>query len=180
MKRLWIPVFAAMLFPLAVVAQESKPEANPVTGTVREIVARQAKNMVAAAEEMPADKYDFHPTPQQMSFTHLVVHMVGSNFFLCSKISGAAAPDSSKVADTDSKDKLVAALKASFDFCTDALNKTDDSKLGDTVTLFGGRAAPRAAALIALTNDFADHYSMAAMYLRLNGMLPPTAQPKKE
>ena len=34
-------------------------------------------------------------------------------------------------------------------------------------------------ALIALTNDWADHYSAAAMYLRLNGLLPPTAQPKK-
>jgi hypothetical protein len=34
----------------------------------------------------------------------------------------------------------------------------------------------RASAMIALTNDFADHYSAAAMYLRLNGLLPPTAQ----
>jgi hypothetical protein len=25
----------------------------------------------------------------------------------------------------------------------------------------------------------ADHYSSAAVYLRANGMLPPTAQPKK-
>jgi hypothetical protein len=55
----------------------------------------------------------------------------------------------------------------------------DDSKLGDTVELGGGREGPRAFALIALTNDWADHYSAAAMYLRLNGLLPPTAQEKK-
>jgi hypothetical protein len=30
-----------------------------------------------------------------------------------------------------------------------------------------------------LTADLADHYSTAGMYLRLNGLLPPTAQPKK-
>jgi hypothetical protein len=42
--------------------------------------------------------------------------------------------------------------------------------------LFGGRTGPRAAAMIALTNDFADHYAMAAIYLRLNGLLPPTAK----
>jgi hypothetical protein len=81
--------------------------------------------------------------------------------------------------DTDEKDKLVAALKASFDFCTAALGKVDDSKLADEVELFGGRKGPRAFALIALTNDWADHYSSAAIYLRLNGLLPPTAQPKK-
>jgi hypothetical protein len=55
----------------------------------------------------------------------------------------------------------------------------DDSKLADEVELFGGRKGPRAFAMIALTNDWADHYSSAAMYLRLNGLLPPTAQAKK-
>ena len=52
-------------------------------------------------------------------------------------------------------------------------------KVTDKIELFGGRKGPRAFALIALTNDWADHYSSAAMYLRLNGLLPPTAQPKK-
>ncbi len=59
------------------------------------------------------------------------------------------------------------------------MTHVDDSKLGETIEVFGGRQAPRAFALIALTNDWADHYSAAAMYLRLNGLLPPTAQPKK-
>ena len=63
--------------------------------------------------------------------------------------------------------------------CSTALSKVDDSKLGDEVELFGGHKGPRAFALFALTNDWADHYSSAAMYLRLNGLLPPTAQPKK-
>ena len=30
-----------------------------------------------------------------------------------------------------------------------------------------------------LAADLADHYAMAAMYLRMNGMLPPTAQKKE-
>jgi hypothetical protein len=37
----------------------------------------------------------------------------------------------------------------------------------------------RAFALIAFTNDWADHHGSAAMYLRSNGMLPPTALAKK-
>ena len=79
------------------------------------------------------------------------------------------------------KSALVGALKASFDFCTTSLAKVDDTKLGDTIHAYGGqlRAPPRAWALIALTNDWADHYSASATYLRLNGLLPPTAQPKK-
>jgi hypothetical protein len=158
--------------------QASAPEVNPVSNAVRYSVERASKNMVSAADEMPADKYNFHPTPAQMSFGKLVSHMIGSNFGLCSKISGIAAPAEEKASETDPKDKLVSSLKASFDFCTQSLAKVDDSNLGEQLTVFGGRKLSRAAAMIALTNDFADHYSMAAIYLRLNGLLPPTAQAK--
>jgi hypothetical protein len=30
-----------------------------------------------------------------------------------------------------------------------------------------------------LSGGWADHYAAAAQYLRLNGILPPSAQPKK-
>jgi hypothetical protein len=173
MKRILIvfTLFAAT----AVFAQDK----NPVTSVVKEILPRQQKNLVAAVEEMPADKFGFHPTPPQMTFGHLVLHIIESNNYLCAKISDVPELKPTGLKDTDEKDKLVAALKASFDFCTAALGKVDDSKLADEVELFSGRKGPRAFALIALTNDWADHYSSAAMYLRLNGLLPPTAQPKK-
>ena len=157
-------------------AQDNK---NPVTSVVKEILPRQQKNLVAAAEEMPADKFGFKPTPAQMTFGNLVLHIIQSNSYLCAKIGEVPETKTPGLKATDGKDKLVAALKASFDFCSTALGKVDDSKLGDTVELFGGREGPRAFALIALTNDWADHYGAAAMYLRLNGLLPPTAQEKK-
>ena len=153
---------------------------SPVTSVVREILPRQEKNLVGAAEEMPAGKFGYKPTEQQMTFAHLILHIIGSNYHLCSTIGDAAEVKASvPLKEADGKEKLVAALKASFDFCNTTLTKVDDSKLGDEVELFGGRKGPRAFALIALTNDWADHYSSAAMYLRLNGLLPPTAQPKK-
>jgi uncharacterized damage-inducible protein DinB len=154
-------------------------EKNPVTSVAREILPRQQKNLVAAAEEMPANKFDYKPTEQQMPFGHLILHIVESNNHLCSKIGDVPEIKAAPLKESDGKEKLVAALKASFEFCATALAKVDDSKLGDEVELFGGRKGPRAFALIALTNDWADHYSSAAIYLRLNGLLPPTAQPKK-
>jgi len=165
-----------LLSATALLAQEK----NPVTSVVREILPRQQKNLVAAVEEMPADKFSYKPTDKQMTFGHLVLHIVESNNYLCSRI-GDLPEVKAKVPlkESDGKEKLVAALKASFDFCATALAKVDDSKLSDEVELFGGRTGSRAFALIALTNDWADHYGSAAMYLRLNGLLPPTAQPKK-
>jgi hypothetical protein len=81
--------------------------------------------------------------------------------------------------ETDPKEQLVAAVKASFNFCSDALTKMDDSKLGDTIELFGGEHFPRSLAAMGLASSLSDHYSTAAMYLRLNGIEPPRAQPRR-
>ena len=87
--------------------------ANPVTTTVRQLVDRQGKNIIAAAEEMPAEKYGYHPTEAQMSFAHLISHIIESNNFLCAKISDQEEAKS-EVKDSDGKAKLVPALKASL------------------------------------------------------------------
>jgi hypothetical protein len=157
-------------------AADSAQVANPVSSTVKSQMARFAKNMVAAAEAMPAEKFDFKPSPEMNAYGHLVLHILQTNNLLCSKISAAAVPDV-RLADTDSKEKLVAALKASFDYCSAALANIDDSKLGDPLVLFGNRPSNRAGALIALSDGWYDHYSTQAIYLRLNGILPPSAQP---
>src|SRR5271154_974083 len=183
MKRLLLSFVLAMISPLAAGAQQgaapsasAAPVANPVSTAVRSILERQSKNIIAATEEMPADKYSYQPTPAQITFGHLVMHMANSNFHLCSMISGAELPKMDELKETDVKDKLTGALKSSFDFCTQTLAKVDDSKLGEVVFTRGTFTLTRASAMIALTNDFADHYGGAAMYLRLNGLLPPTAQ----
>jgi DinB superfamily len=155
------------------------PVANPVSTFVRAGVARYGKNMVAAAEAMPADKYSFKPSPEMNSYGHLMMHIAQTNNTFCSKISGKASPDV-KIAETDPKDKLVAAMKDSFAFCTAALENVDDSKLGEQFVLFGTRPISRGGALVALGGSWTDHYATQAIYLRLNGILPPTAQPEKK
>jgi hypothetical protein len=159
-------------------APDMSPVANPVSGFVKAGVARYGKNMVAAAESMPAEKYSFKPSPEMNSFGHLAMHIAQTNNLFCSKISGQTEPDV-KMSETDPKDKLVAAIKDSFAFCTTALASVDDSKLGEQFLLFGNRPISRGGALVALGGSWTDHYATQAIYLRLNGILPPTAQPAK-
>ena len=168
-----VAAFVASFVPLAASAQSS----NPVSDTVKKIVDQRSKIIVAAAEEMPADKYSFRPTPQQMTFGHLIMHLAQSNNFLCATIAGTKPDTQAKLSDTDPKDTLVAALKSSFEYCSGVMNKADDSKLGEMLPMFRGPAS-RAAVMITLTDDLYDHYSAEAMYLRLSGLLPPTAQRK--
>ena len=160
-------------------SQAPAPVKDPVTAGLRTLLPRSRSNTLGALGAMPADKFSYKTTPDQMSFAHLVVHIVGFNNGFCAKAADVAGPKVEEVKESDSKDKLLAAATASYDFCAEALGKMDDSKLGDTIELFAGRQAPRAMADLILASGWADHYAAAAMYLRLNGILPPSAQPKK-
>ena len=162
----------------AATPQAAAPVKNPVTTVLRTSLAGRQKNILAAIDAMPADKFAYKPTPDQMTFGHLVVHIIESNNGLCAKVADVPAPKVEEFKETDSKDKLLAAARASFDFCSTALANPDDSKLGDNVD-FGRVQGPRAMGVFFLVGGWADHYGAAAMYLRLNGILPPSAQPKK-
>jgi hypothetical protein len=167
----WLLVFASMLCPSL-----SAQEKSPVAAAIRDAEQGRSKNMVAAAEEMPADRFSFKATPMQMSFGHLTLHIADGNYLFCSKIGGVSAPQLPKLGETDPKDKLVERMRSSFDFCGMALAKLDDSNLGEMLTLFGERKASRAMTILMLAGSWADHYSLQATYLRLNGHLPPTAK----
>jgi len=162
------------------VSLAAQDPAAPVAYALRSITKRSEANLVAAAEEMPAGKYGFKPTPAQMTFGAVIAHLAGGNDFLCSRIGGVTAPKRAEVAKDAPKDKLVARLRETFEFCQTTLAKADDSKLGEKVPFFGGSEISRAGAMFAAAEDWADHYSQLANYLRLNGLLPPTAKGKQQ
>jgi hypothetical protein len=183
-------IAAALLLAALAVAQTSKPMSdptpptatapaqikNPVSSALRDALPGRQKNTIAAVEAMPTEKFGFKPSDDQITFGHLVAHMVQANYTLCGNATAVPAPKVEEAKDTDTKDKLVAALKASFDFCANTLAKMDDSKLGETVEGPGGQPFSRARFALGIASNWADHYAEAAMYLRLNGILPPTAK----
>ena len=148
----------------------------PVAAAFRDFAATEAKNLLAAAKDIPADKYGYKPTPAQMSVGDIVQHLNQGNDFLCGTIAGTKAPARAKLTGTSSKAELVALLVQTFAFCTTSLAGVDDSKLTEELPMFGGQKMSRAAVMTLTTGDWADHYSQLAIYMRLNGMLPPTAK----
>jgi len=182
MNVLRISGAVALLLPalLAAQAPASAPamNPNPVATAAQRINTRYSGFLLAAADQVPADKLGYKPTPAQLSFGDVWAHLVEANFGICGAIAGTPAANVPKVKGTDSKDALVAALKASFTYCDGVLAKTTDGNLGETVDM-GFMKGSRAAALFIYLGDLADHYSQVSNYMRINGMLPPSAQPKK-
>ncbi|HKP48949.1 MAG TPA: DinB family protein, partial [Gemmatimonadales bacterium] len=84
---------------------------SPVSEALRRTRERSGKNLVDAAEAMPEAKYGFKPTPAQMSFGDILVHLAEGNDFLCSAVAGTTAPKRSEVKVEAGKEKLIARLR---------------------------------------------------------------------
>lgn len=173
-KMMYFTVLGAgmLLLPLALSAQS----ANPVSTALKSALRAATSRMVASAQLMPADKYSFKPTPESMSFGQLILHVGNSNDAMCQWVSGAAPAPKTTLTATSPKDELIEFLKKSFAYCDQSFQNVDDSKLGSMVPAFGGRKITQAQLMFTLTGDWEDHYSQQAAYLRLNGILPPTAR----
>ena len=183
-------VIAALAAPVCLAAQNPAPAAtaNPITTSFRNRITAMHRNIAQAFDSIPESKFSYKPTPAQLSFGYIAQHIADDDYFFCNNfgtIKGTRAAEDTATADsvkaTWPKAKLVEQLKASFAFCDQAIAQVDDAKLGESVTMtFRGnsRQVPRAAMVLGHAMDLADHYSQLANYMRLNGMLPPTALPR--
>jgi len=172
MKRL--VCLAAICFLMPVAARAQSAASDPISNRLRQLLDSEAKNLVAAAQEFPVDKYTFHPTPEGMTVGNTMSHIAQVNNRACALVSGADAPPYTKPGETD-KDKLVEGLQASMDFCRQQFAGLTDAKLAETIPT---REGTRFGAALEVTNDLIDHYATLSVYLRISGLLPPTAQKK--
>jgi hypothetical protein len=101
-------------------------------------------------------------------------HIAQINNRACALITGVDPLPYVKPGETE-KDKLVEGLKASMDFCRQQFAGLTDAKLAEPIS---SREGTRFGAVLEVTNDFIDHYATLSVYLRINGLLPPTAQKK--
>jgi DinB superfamily len=166
-------------WPLVILLSVAPPvlaaQANPVTDAVRRMATLSGRHVLDAARAMPADRYGFKPTAGQMTFGELIAHIEGDNRKTCASLSGTQPPAEERLSGTDSKEKLVAALERSINFCYTALAQARDTRLGDEVSWYGSNTT-RAMPTLGLLTDWADHYGGQAIYLRLSGITPPTAR----
>ena len=196
--RTFSKALTALAFPTLLAAQQpapppapapaTAPVVNPITAAFKGRIGGLSRNIAQAFDSIPEAKFSYKPTPAQLSIGFIAQHVASDNYIFCDQFGekksslpekDTATPDSVKA--TWPKDSLVAKLKASFAFCQDAIGQLEDGKLGDMVTLsFGGRSreVARISMVLGHALDLADHYSQLANYMRLNGLIPPTALPR--
>ncbi|MEI7582296.1 DinB family protein [Runella sp.] len=135
---------------------------------------------LAVAEAMPEEKYAYKPTPEEMTFGFQFVHMAGNMYFLSAKlIRGIDTPIDinallAKATEGKmSKKEIVELLSNAFDYAEATIAQMTDKTLEEELDYWGGHSTKRK--IVFLLNDHQTHHrGQLIVYLRLNGIKPPT------
>src|ERR1700730_4451703 len=171
----------------------SFPQAQPsqqvstIASNVDRDINRVEKEIVEAAEAMPADKFNFSPESLNIpgsnfkgvrTFAVQVKHIAPSNFYIWSPLTGDKLPeglgdDGNGPANIRTKPEIIQFLKDSFALGHRAAATLTAQNLFETPD--GSKSTRLQLAEFAVAHAF-DHYGQMVEYLRMNGIVPPASR----
>ena len=145
-----------------------------LTLEIKELHDRIREDVVRSAERMPAEHFDFQPTPDVRTFGQLVGHVATNLYVMCAAAGTQNNPQPALVEQTVSgKTDLVDALKAAYDYCEEALASLNDVNGLNKVT--ASREGTRLSFLVAAIEHTSLHYGNMVTYMRLKGLVPASS-----
>ena len=138
---------------------------------------RAKEYTVSYLNTMPDRKYSFKPVDSIRSFAMQMLHLSQGNLFLMSLATGEQAPDWAQ-ADLEhsptaqSKDSVMYYVTSSYDFCRNAVDKSDVNKWAEIKEIFGYKAS-RFAFMQKSFEHQTHHRGQTTIYIRLQGIRPP-------
>jgi uncharacterized damage-inducible protein DinB len=176
-SRILILLFLAVVSPVALA------QIGPSVGQALDVwIANTEKEVVAAADAMPEEKYAFAPTAGEFTgvrtFAEQVKHLSAANYQLAARIldenpshgeHNETAPDSIK-----GKAQIMEYVRGSFAALHRAVVTISETNMLDPL----GSRGPRnrlESAVDAVAHSY-DHYGQMVEYLRMNGIVPPASR----
>ena len=129
--------------------------------------------MMAVAAAMPEEKLTYKPTPAQRDYGQQIMHVATGNL-LYLRFFGAKATAPAVNRNATSKAEILQALAASFDYGEAVLKEQSDESLLQIIQTnqFLGSSSKARVTYFLLGHTW-DIYGQMAVYLRLNGIVPP-------
>jgi hypothetical protein len=173
-------------------AEELSKNENVATALMRTF-GNQEYEFRAAAEAMPEDKYNFRPAVQGKfteqapfgptelrTFAEQVKHVACANFGFAAELDGKEPPaacDKGGPSPAKTRAELLTYLRNSFAALNKSLNAITVKNMYEPIN--GPYAGPNTRLGLAEVAVWhvADHYGQIAMYMRLNGIVPPASRP---
>ena len=144
----------------------------------------QRETLTRLADAMPEDKFTFKATPPQRSWGEQILHVAGGNVFLLRFLNGKTPAPAVNTSDmvtfglkASNKAEYLKALNDSFDYGEAVLKEFSDTALTETVK---GPPWMGPSTRVRMIYDAISHcqdiYGQMAVYLRLNGLVPPASR----
>lgn len=126
-----------------------------------------------AAHMMPAEKYAYKPSPDEMSFGEQLLHISANMGWLSTAyLNGKENPVTKADKQMTKKEEIIGILNKSYDYAINTLKAFDKKQLDEKVNFFAGEK--NKLQIINLLSDHQTHHRGQLMvYLRLNGIKPP-------
>jgi uncharacterized damage-inducible protein DinB len=179
-------LLAAATLALQGQAPAPKPAATPTFAqSFNRNLSGQESEVVSAVEAMPEAKFTFAPTQGEFkgvkSFAEQAKHIASVNVAIAAALleekpamdpGGENGPEALKT-----KADIVKYLKDSYAYLHKAMDSlTEANILGLVKSPWGDNRGSRLGfATIAVSHGF-DHYGQIAVYLRMNGIVPPASR----
>jgi uncharacterized damage-inducible protein DinB len=165
---------------------DAKPKEAPKPALGRsEAVLEQwndiGRKLIAMAEDLPEDKYDYKPNPDSRTFAQQLLHVSASMYFFTDLAQGQKARygDDPKRDELKTKAQVLAFVKKAVADGADLIKSKGDSFLAGSVNAGGPRLTGIGDLAYGLIEHSGEHYGQLVVYYRINGMVPPESRPKK-
>ena len=136
---------------------------------------RMITNIVAA---MPEDKFDFRPVKEVRSFREMAAHLITDGISHTGWAVGMSREESDKIAakykDYKTRAQILQGLEEMFDYGDKIFSTLTDDNTMDLVVGMRSEPMTRIEAALVAVDDQMDHYGNMVVYLRLNGIVPPS------
>src|SRR5215472_3166168 len=185
--RLCGVILAAGMAALPAAAQEAKKEPPKPAPSPSQAVLEQwndiGRKLIAIAEDLPEDKYDYKPNPDSRTFRAVLLHVSASMYYFTDMAQGKKAryPDDPKPEDLkiNSKADLAAFVKQCVKDGADLIKAKGDKGLSESLNVGAPRLYRFDELAYGLIEHSGEHYGNLVVYYRANGMVPPESRPKK-
>jgi hypothetical protein len=163
-------------------AKTPKPAPSP-SQAVLEQWNDIGRKLIAIAEDLPEDKYDYKPNPASRTFLAQLLHASASMYYFTDPAQGKKPryPDDPKREDLKltGKPEVVAFVKQCVQDGADVIKAKGDKGLTEAVDVGAPSLYRLYDVAYSLVEHSGEHYGQLVVYYRANGMVPPESRPKK-
>jgi hypothetical protein len=139
------------------------------------------RKLIAIAEDLPEDKYDYKPNPDSRSFVGQLLHASASMYYFTDPAQNQKVryPDDPNRDNLKTKADVVAFVKKSVEDGAALIKSKGDKGMREILTEPGSNQQTHVSDLAySLIEHSGEHYGQLVVYYRINNLVPPESRKK--